>query len=191
MLEIADRFKLEQVRWIPSKIPVHRPKPVAGLEQRISWLRQSLYPYSEFVVDLREVERESPSWMVLTLESLQREEPQSPLVLIVGMDAFQKIELWHRWQDIFSYAHLIVTHRPGFEIPQSGGVAKLLEDRLESDIALLRDLPSSERGGVIFLASVKQLNISSTEIRSRISTRKDLSTMLPKQIESEVIEYYR
>ena len=122
-LEVCEQLGLDHVRLIPSRVPVHRPQPVATLEQRVEWLQQVAEEVPQMVVDLREVERESPSWMVVTLESLKVSFPKRPLCLILGMDAFLKIESWHRWEALLQLAHLVVTHRPGSLLPDEGGVA--------------------------------------------------------------------
>ena len=69
-LEVCEQLGMDHVRLIPSKIPVHRSQPLASLEQRVEWLQQVAAEVPQFVVDLREVERDTPSWMVGTLESL-------------------------------------------------------------------------------------------------------------------------
>jgi len=72
------------------------------------------------------VNRPGPSYTVETLESLRAESAARPLGLIVGMDAFIAIDSWHRSQDILSLAHIIVAHRPGAKLPESGHAGELL-----------------------------------------------------------------
>ena len=67
-----------------------------------------------FVLDVRETQRAGKSYTVDTLAELRAElGPVCPLVLMMGADAFLGFESWHRWQDIFSLAHIVVAHRPG------------------------------------------------------------------------------
>jgi len=188
-LEVCEQADLDHVRVIPSRVPVHRPQPVAPLEQRIEWLQQVCDSVPQFQLDLREVERETPSWMVVTLESLHRSFPGHPLCLILGMDAFLQIEQWHRWQVLFEYAHLVVTQRPSFQPPAEGGGAALLHQK-EGEIADLCRLPEQGGGGVIVRLPVTQLEISATAIRQAVAVGGEPRFLLPDTIYPSVIEQY-
>lgn len=188
-LEVCEQLGLDHVRLIPSKVPVHRPQPIAPLQQRIDWLRQVSEEVPRFRLDLREVERETPSWMVVTLESLAASFSQRPLCLILGMDAFLQIESWHRWQELLTLAHIVVTHRPGFPRPEQGGVAELLsrhETRLVNDLGRL----PQQQGGRILLLPVTQLEISATAIRKMVAQGEDPRFLLPDTIRTSVMNQY-
>lgn len=188
-VEVCERALLDHVRVIPSRVPVHRPQPVAPLEKRIEWLQQVCDSIPQLQLDLREVERDSPSWMVVTLESLRHSFPERPLCLILGMDAFLQIEQWHRWQELFEYAHLIVTQRPGFQPPAEGGIATLLRQK-EGEVADLCCLPEPGNGGVIVRIPVTQLEISATAIRQMVATGEEPRFLLPDTICRSVTEQY-
>jgi len=143
----------------------------------------------QFVVDLREVERDTPSWMVVTLESLVTSFSQRPLCLILGMDAFLQVESWHRWDELLSLAHIVVTHRPGFERPQQGRVAELLAARESNQVTDLYQLPQ-QQGGRILLLPVTQLEISATVIREMVAQGEDPRFLLPDTIRASVINQY-
>jgi nicotinate-nucleotide adenylyltransferase len=40
-------------------------------------------------------------------------------VLLVGADAFAGLSTWHRWRELFSLAHIAVSHRPGFPVERA------------------------------------------------------------------------
>ena len=40
----------------------------------------------------------------------------TPLVLLLGADAFLDFATWHRWHELFGLAHIAVAHRPGFPV---------------------------------------------------------------------------
>jgi nicotinate (nicotinamide) nucleotide adenylyltransferase len=42
--------------------------------------------------------------------------PQRTLVLLLGADAFARLESWHRWRELFELAHIAVATRPGHEL---------------------------------------------------------------------------
>ncbi len=190
-LELCEALGFERVCFIPNRVPVHREQPVASLEKRVHWLQSAVEGVTQFVVDLREVERESPSWMVVTLESLSAEFPGRPLSLILGMDAFLQIESWHRWQELLDHAHIVVTHRPGFQTPGEGEIGKLLQGRKSERIEELHQTPATIGGGRIFFHPVTPLDISSTGIRAVVGRGGDPRFLLPDSIREDVIECYQ
>lgn len=188
-LEVCKGVGMEQVRFVPSRVPVHRGQPIAPLDDRILWLQQAVDEFSQFVVDLREVERDAPSWMVVTLEAMANEFPDRPLCLIMGMDAFLKIDSWYRWKDIFQYAHIVVTHRPGFEYPEDEGLKRLLGEREVKQAEDLYCLPADDGGRIMFFP-VTPLDISATGIREIVKRGGDSGLMVPEAIRDEVNSCY-
>jgi nicotinate-nucleotide adenylyltransferase len=129
-------------------------------------------------LDPCEIERQSPSYSIETLETLRSQFPQTPLCLIMGIDAFLGFPSWHRYEEILTLAHLIIAHRPQYHIPSSGIVASLLQDRLKhNSIALHEDL-----GGNIILHPVTALEISATDIRKQIATHRNPRYLLPDSV---------
>ena len=86
--ETAAALKLPEVRLIPSKTPVHRARPGASEAQRLAMLELAVAAVPGLAVDDCELKRDSPSYTVLTLESLRAECQQRPLIWLFGIDAF-------------------------------------------------------------------------------------------------------
>lgn len=189
-LEVCEQLGLDHIRLIPSRLPVHRAQPLAPLQQRIEWLQQVAEEVPQFVVDLREAERETPSWMVVTLESLRTSFPKRALCLILGMDAFLQIQGWHRWSELLDFAHIVVTHRPGFPVPQEGEVAQWIAAHQTHHVTDLCRLPQQQQGGRILLLPVTQLEISATAIREMVAQGEDPRFLLPDTIRRSVINQY-
>ncbi len=61
----------------------------------------------------------TPSYTVATLERQRRQHgTQRPLVLLLGADAFGRLESWQRWRDLFELAHIAVATRPGHDLKE-------------------------------------------------------------------------
>ncbi len=86
-LEVYEEVNCKEIRFIPCKQPVHRSTPIASLQQRLDMLHLALAAQPGFILDTREIQRDTPSYTLLTLKSLREEFPQSPLCLIMGVDA--------------------------------------------------------------------------------------------------------
>jgi nicotinate-nucleotide adenylyltransferase len=115
---------------------------------------------------------------VLTLEELRADLPDTPLCLVLGMDAFRGLAAWHRWHELLVLAHLVVAPRPGWDAPITGVVSELLADRRVEAPAALRTI----RAGRIFVQPVTQLDISSTEMRELLAAGRDPRYRVPDAV---------
>ena len=115
-LDVKQALGLREMRLIPCFSPPHRQQPVANPGQRLTMLRAAVGEEPELLVDNREMKREGVSYMVDTLSSLREEFGDEPLCLVLGSDAFLQLDGWHRWREIIELAHIVVTHRPGWEM---------------------------------------------------------------------------
>jgi nicotinate-nucleotide adenylyltransferase len=177
-LELHQALDLAEVRFIPCYQPVHRKQPIASPEQRLAMVRCALQDEPALTVDNCEIERKSPSYSIETLEILREKFPQTPLCLIMGIDAFLGFPSWHRYEEILKLAHLVIAHRPQYHIPSSGITTILLKERLKHNpIALHEAL-----GGHIVLHPVTPLEISATDIRKQISTGRNPRYLLPNNV---------
>ncbi len=177
-LELRECLGLEEVRFVPCRIPPHDKAPVATAEQRLAMLEAAVGDVPGFVVDERELARAGPSYSVDTLASMRAEFADRSLCLIVGMDAFAELTTWHRWEELLSLAHLVVAHRPGAEPPETDALRRLLERCRTRDPA---DLAASDAGRIL-LHTVTQLDISSSGIRECVARAESPRYLLPDAV---------
>src|SRR5450631_1836081 len=111
--EVSAALGLFQVRLIPAGIPPHRPPPVASGADRLAMTELGCAEFPGLVADRREILRPGPSYTVATLQALHAEDTTRPLALIIGSDAFAGLAGWHRWEQLFTLAHMVVVERPG------------------------------------------------------------------------------
>lgn len=183
LLEVSEALKLDEVRLIPCYIPPHRDTPAAAPEQRLAMLRLALDETPGFVVDERELLRGGPSYMVDTLQSLRDELGETPLCLILGMDAFGKLDRWHEWQRIIELAHIVVMDRPGSRSP-AGAIAQLMGERQVKNCDELRQ----RAAGGLWIQPVTQLNIAATAIRALVAQGRDIHFLVPEPVRHYIEE---
>lgn len=176
-LELYQALELAEVRLIPCYQPVHRKSPVASPEHRLAMVRSAIAEEPALTVDSCEIERKGPSYMIDTLQILQKNLPNTPLCLIMGIDALLGFPSWHRWEEILKLAHLVVAHRPQYHLPQAGIVADLIKERLNNPSAIHASL-----SGSIILHPVTPLEISATDIRKQIAMRRSPRFLLPDSV---------
>ena len=181
--EAIAQLGLAGVRWVPAGQPKHRDPPQVAAVDRLQMVRLALAGDPRFSVDAAEVESGEASYTVPTLERLRAEfGPRRPLVLLLGADAYAGLPTWHRWRELFSLAHIAVTHRPGHAL---AGLPPVLaaehEHRLMSTPAMLAQTPA---GGIVTFA-MTQLAISATQIRKLLANGLSARYLLP----DEVLDY--
>lgn len=173
-----------EVRMIPSRVPPHRMQPQARAEQRAKMLELALAGQDRLRIDLRELEREGPSYTVDTLAGLRAEiGPDRPLILLLGADAFAGLPTWHRWTELFDHAHIAVLTRPGHGVGLPDVLAAACESREVHGTAPLRATPAS----LVARIPVTPLDISASAIRALLAAGHEPRYLVP----DAVLEYAR
>ncbi len=170
---------MTEVRFVPCQIPPHRGTPGASAAQRLRMLEAALADAGPRLrIDTRELERPGPSYMANTLESLRKELGGVPLGLILGLDAFSGLSRWHRWEELFALAHIVVMRRPGYRTEMVKELCGVVESRVADRAAVLRN---SSAGRVHFL-TVTQLEISASQIRELIARGRSARYLTPDAV---------
>ena len=169
-----------EVRLIPANVPPHRDQPIANARERAAILRAALRGQDRLAIDERELGREGPSWTIDTLIELRDEiGPERPLVLLVGADAFLGLPSWHRWGELFDYAHIGVLTRPGHEIATLPTELRIkVASRRASDPNALLASPC----GRVLPMPVTPLEISATEVRAVLAAGGEPRYLLPDAV---------
>jgi nicotinate-nucleotide adenylyltransferase len=181
--EMLQALDFGKVCFMPSGDPPHRGETYADAELRLEMVRVATANQAGFAVDDREIRRDGPSYTVDTLESLREEQGDTPIGLIVGMDAFLGLTTWYRWQDILDMAHIIVAHRPGWKAPDFGALGELIA---EHGTHRIEDLHANHNG-FVHIHAVTQLEIASTEIRELVAAGRDPRFLMPDAVRDVIL----
>ncbi len=180
-LDVLQDAGLDQIRFVPLRVPVHRGAPIADHHARVAMLRAAIDSVPGFVLDERELHRHGASYSYDTLVSLRNEVGAAvPVCLMVGMDAFNAFLDWHRPLDILRLAHLLVMGRSGAGLPGAGPLRELLRERATDRVEDLKECPA----GRVFFQPVTQLAISSTQVRRLIVEGRSVKFLVPDPVSS-------
>jgi nicotinate-nucleotide adenylyltransferase len=182
--ELLGALRLAEVRFIPCGDPPHRDRTGADAALRLRMVQAAISGQPGFVLDDRELRRNGPSYTVDTLAELRDEHPDRALCLLLGMDAFGDLPKWHRWEELLSYAHLVIAHRPGWRMPETGRLGRLARECLTETA---EDLCRAIRGR-IHIEAVTQLEISSTALRTSIASGADPKYLVPDNVRAIIEE---
>ena len=182
--EMLQALRFGELRFVPSGDPPHRGQTYAPASLRIEMVRAATANEPRFVVDDCEVRRLGPSYTVDTLAAMREEQPEAPMGLILGMDAFLGLADWHRWNEILDHAHIVVAHRPGWRAPDIGAIGELISGHGTHRIDDLHE----QRDNLIYIHAVTQLEISSTEIRDLVGAGRDPRFLMPDVVRDIITE---
>jgi len=138
-----------------------------------------------FESDDREIRRDGISYTYDTLTELREELGERPLCLLMGADAFAALTTWHRWQELFDLAHVVIAHRPGFRLQelQASLPAPLRKIYLQR-LAGTPGIPRAHAGSVL-TREITALDISATRIRALLAQGSS-----PRYLAPEVVLEY-
>jgi nicotinate-nucleotide adenylyltransferase len=187
--ELAEQLSLDEVRFIPSANPPHKPAPQVSAEHRAAMVQLAIADNPLFKLDNRELLRTGASYTIDTLQSLRDElGAQASMTLFMGNDAFTKLNTWHRWQDLLSLCHIGLVARPSVPDQPKTGLPKVLESYLQQHYTELADDLAAHPCGFIHMQPITALDISSTAIRNALQNKHSARYLLPEAVLSYIQE---
>lgn len=150
---------LDEIWFVVSpQNPLKSADTLADDDYRLSLVRKALEGEPSLVASDYEFHMPRPSYMYDTLMAMRRDYPDRDFVLLIGGDNWMMFNRWYRWEDILHNFRIIIYPRQGSYI----------------DISTL---PANVR-----LVETELYNISSTEIRDKISKGEDITHLVPEAI---------
>lgn len=180
--EAVEKLGLDSVIWSPAGQTRHRSQPQTEVHHRVAMVERAIADNPAFTLDTFEAESSEPSYTVHLLEHLREEfGDEQPLVLLLGTDAFLGLPSWHRWEEIFSLAHIAIFTRPGHTLTlddMSPLLAKRFAQAATVDPQLLAESPA----GIVLPALLTPLDISATAIRHQLAHSGSPRYLLPDSV---------
>jgi nicotinate-nucleotide adenylyltransferase len=182
--EVSELLGLEQIRFIPTGTPPHRAQPQADNAHRAEMVQLAITGNPRFILDNRELLRAGQSYSFDTVTELRQSlAPRTPVVLMMGADAFLSLPGWHRWRELLEICHIVVAQRPGYGVTswESALAPELWEafsNRAVVNMAPLRKSP----GGRIAIHTMTALDISASLLRSQLRSGVSPRYLLPDSV---------
>lgn len=176
---------LQQLDLVPCHIPNHRAAATSTAEHRLAMLRLATAGDDRLKVNSIEIERSQVSYTVDTLATIGAANPDATLVFVLGIDAFNTLPAWHRWQELLERCHLFVLARELEPIAAATSAAlNLVQRRVESPEALFET-----RAGRVYLAQDFHSDLSSSRVRAFLQERADVSALLDKRVKEYIHQH--
>jgi nicotinate-nucleotide adenylyltransferase len=164
-------FQTDQVQFVPAFSAPHKQSHEGtSAFHRFAMVALAISPFDRFRVSPIEVDAMDKRYTVDTLSQMSAENPSAELLFILGTDMYQDFETWKEYRRLFTLAHLVVVHRPGFAF--RGELAPHRIVREQERVTL------PEKPGVFYLPFVEQ-PISSTTVREACRRGDEASALVP------------
>jgi len=168
---VREERGLETVLFVPARQAVHKSvQPLAAPRRRLEMLRLALEGNGAFEVSTVELDRETPSYTLLTTRELQRSVGAGArLSLIIGADSLLDMPNWWRAKELVEEIDLIVVRRPGYPLDNVTGLRRAFGSQTTERM---------RRAAV----DAPLMDISSSEVRKRIGEGKSVRYLVPEAV---------
>jgi len=184
--QVRAALPVNEIRFIPAGVPVHRGAPGASIADRLAMLHLALDGLSDMVIDEREIQRAQagePNYTLCTLQSLHAEMPDAVLLWVIGDDAFAELTGWYQWQKLFDEAHFVVmTRTTELVLPEELRV--FLRGREVTTAEALQQ----QKAGLVYRLTMPPNEASATAIRTAIAENhaESIAHLLPEAVLSYI-----
>ncbi|MCD2491075.1 nicotinate-nucleotide adenylyltransferase [Lacrimispora sp. NSJ-141] len=168
------QFDLDEVLFMPSSQPPHKDnRQVSSVEHRQAMVELAIDGNDKFVYSDLEIRRIGTTYTSDTLKELCVSHPDTIFYFIMGADSLFAVGSWHKPEEIFRKAILLVGNR--MDMP---------EDKLERRIRYLE----GHFGGRIYLIDMPDIAISSHEVRNRRASGLPIRYYVPESVYQYIME---
>jgi nicotinate-nucleotide adenylyltransferase len=180
--EIRQAFGLQEVIFIPAALPPHKmTEEIVQAHHRLEMVRRAIRKNLQFSTSDVELKRPGKSYSIDTIRYF-REKYAVPLYFIMGKDAFEEIETWKDFQNLFSLCNFIVMARPGSM--HASPLPGVLAPAFRYDKGISGWIHAS--GNVVFLKEINFLDISSTRVRELAAKGVSIKYLVPIEVEAYI-----
>ena len=136
-------------------------REITSSEDRLALVSAAVEGVAGLRASRLEIDRGGESYTADTLAELARLHPDAELFTIVGSDAAAGLLTWERYDEVASRSRLVVVERPG------------ADHVLPDEVTWIRVV-------------VPHLEVSSTDLRARVSDGRPLDYLVPEDVLAEV-----
>ena len=167
--QCREQCKLDEVWFVPAALPPHKlTVSITSPKSRCEMIEFAISGNPAFRLSTIELERNGPSFTVATLEQLYAQQSSHELFLLIGADSLKDLPQWREPARILELATVVAVNRGDRPLP----------DRSE-----LRAVVGAAADRRIVTVTMPGIDISSTDIRSRVHAGRSIRYLVPRAVE--------
>lgn len=159
---VLENSAVDQIIFLPVGKPWQKPHPVASGEQRKKMLELVTAGNPNFVVSSLEIDRLKTTYTIETVEELMTQYLDQEIVLLLGKDAAETLDTWHRSSELKLKTKFLVVARESEEQPQLSYKFEFLKMPL--------------------------VNTSSSEVREAVAKGLSVSDLVSEEVNQYIVD---
>ena len=161
----AEILKLDHIFFVPAFCsPFKRGQSMPDAIKRLTMVKEAIKGNSLFKIYEGELRRAGISYTLETLQEIKAKYPKASLYLLMGADNLRQFHRWKSPQGILKLAKLVILNRPGFD----------------------KNYP---KRWTYLKVNMPAVDISSSDIRERLSQKKSIWYLTPKSVIQYINRY--
>ena len=162
---------------------------ITSSSHRYAMVDLDLLDNQHFYPSAWEIDQETLSYTVETLQYFTHRYPENQYCFIAGSDSLNEIHLWKDYDRLLEEYCFVFVQRPGIEVDLN--TLKISESSKRNIREFSEEEQLSISPGQSFLASINAPDVSSTSIREMISEGKRPSSEMVSSAVFQYIKKYR
>ncbi|HHV46933.1 MAG TPA: nicotinate-nucleotide adenylyltransferase [Tissierellia bacterium] len=163
------QFNLDKVLFIPTGIPPHKEHAkILPNKYRYDMVLLAINSNENFFLSTIEMDRKETTYTIDTINLLKSLYKDVDFYFIMGSDSLLQIHEWKDYKKLLGLCNFVVAKRPGYN---NSNLDRLIEEL------------SSSCNSSIYTLEASLLDISSSEIRNRVSKNLPISYLVPESVE--------
>ena len=173
-LELAqtalDSFHLDKILFLPSgNHPLKNQSNFPPVEIRYDITKKAIASHPKFEISRLDMATTEPSYTKLLIMRLNKDFLNDEFSFIAGSDIISELHKWYDYKWLLDNIRFIIAHRP------------------DIDRSAWNDLEYIDK---FHFMEMEPIDISSTMIRKLIAKNKDISALVPANIQKDLITLY-
>lgn len=165
---VRESIGLDRILFIPSYISPHKQEgEELSVSDRFEMIQRAVDGNVNFGVSDFETGKGETSYSVTTVEHFKKEFSKDEIYLLIGMDNYLTFHLWKEPDRILELVTLAVMNRPNYP--------RKVNEVIGTKKTIFVDVPD--------------IDISSSDIRSRMKSGKSIRYLVPSSVESYIREH--
>lgn len=165
----------DRILLMPAKVsPFKIGRKMASETDRINMLRCVAANYDRLDVTTIETNARRVSYTYKTMKTLGKQYPGARLWFIMGADSMLSLEDWYKGKALLREYDFVLAPRPGYDLLEVDERIRYYMDTYRTEIRVLHN---------------KLVNVSSTEIKKRISEGQSIDHLVPREVGEYIYEH--
>ncbi len=173
--QCREQCRLDEIWLIPTGQPPHKdPHELTPGRQRAEMLELAVAGNPTYQVSRMELEHSGTSYTFETLQRLHGEDADRELFFLIGADSLHDLPTWREPKRIAELATIVAVNRGGQPEPDFESIRTKVGDAVATRIQSI---------------TIPGIELSSSDIRSRVRQGKSIRFMTPRAIEAYIEQH--